>query len=328
MVEKKITANSDHEQNLLSLLKHRIAGDPDDAAIVYTDLSPTQLSARMKKLGTPVSDEPIRDWMAHHQLRLRKIDKVLSCGQTPHRDAQFQRITELIEHYRASGNPCFSVDTKAREFLGQLYRQGRVRCTQAFQSFDHDFPSLATGVIIPHGIYDLARNRGHLNLGISRDTTQFACDSLRWYWNRIGKQCYPLANSILLLCDGGGSNSANKYIFKYDLQRLADQIGLEIRIAHYPSYCSKYNPIERRFFPHVGRACAGMLFDSLETVVDLMRKASTSTGLKTTVNVIHRKYFAGRNATDEIKRNLKIVSDERLPKWNYRAIPQNPTIVD
>lgn len=312
----------------MSLLKHRIAGNPDDAAVIYTDLSPAQLSSQLKRLGTPVSHEPIRQWMTSQKLRLRGIHKVLNCGQSANRDAQFQRITELIEEYKATGNPYFSVDTKAREFLGQLYRQGRIRCTKAFQAFDHDFPNLATGVVIPHGIYDPERNRGHLNLGLSRDTTQFACDSLRWYWNRIGKQCYPLADSILLLCDGGGSNSASKYIFKYDLQQLANQIGMEIRIAHYPSYCSKYNPIERRFFPHVGRACAGRLFDSLDTVVQLMRSANTSTGLRTTVNVIRRNYLKGRNATEEIKRSLKIVFDEHLPKWNYRAIPTNPTIVD
>ena len=118
----------------------------------------------MKQLGTPVSHEPIRQWMTGQKLRLRGIHKVLSCGQTANQDAQFQRITELIEEYKATGNPYFSVDTKAREFLGQLYRQGRVRCTKAFQAFDYDFPILATGVIIPHGIYDPERNRGHLNL--------------------------------------------------------------------------------------------------------------------------------------------------------------------
>ncbi len=165
-----------------------------------------------------------------------------------------------------------------------------------------------------------------INIGLSHDTSQFACDSLLWHWNRIGKQCYPSATSILLLCDCGGSNSANRYIFKYHLQNLADTIGIEIRVAHYSSYCSKYNPIERRLFPHIGRACAGMLFDTVDTVVDLMRKATTSTGLKTTVNVIRRFYETGRNATDEIKRNLKIVFDDLLPKWNYRAIPQHATV--
>ncbi|MCP4300828.1 MAG: ISAzo13 family transposase, partial [Gammaproteobacteria bacterium] len=179
------------------------------------------------------------------------------------------------------------------------------------------------GVVIPHGIFDRKLNLGHINIGLSRDTTEFACDSFRWYWNRIGKQRYRNATSILLTCDGGGSNSARKYIFKHDLERLSDSIGLPIRVAHYPPYCSKYNPIERRFFPHLGRACSGMLFDTLETVVNLMRRAATATGLRTTVNVIRRCYETGRNATDEMKQQLRIVYDELLPKWNYTATPKN-----
>ena len=121
----------------------------------------------------------------------------------------------------------------------------------------------------------LAAIAGHINVGLSHDTSQFACDSLRWYWNRIGQRCYPAATSILLLCDCGGSNAANQYLFKHDLQHWSMTMGIEIRVAHYPSYCSKYNPIERRFFPHVARACQGVLFDTLDTVVRLMRKAST-----------------------------------------------------
>lgn len=161
-------------------------------------------------------------------------------------------------------------------------------------------------MIIPHGIYDIVRNRGHLNIGLSRDTTQLACDSLQWYWSRIGQQCYPHASSILLLMDGGGSNSANKYLFKHDLQDVANAIGLPIRVAHYPSYCSKYNPIERRFFPHLTRACTGMLFDVLATAVNLMRKASTSTGLRTTVYVINRLYERGRKATQAMKDVIRL----------------------
>lgn len=274
-----------------------------------------------------MSDETIRQWMDAQGLRLRKIRKVLPGGSSADRDAQFVRIAELIDEYQASGNPYFSVDTKAKEHLGKLYRAGRIRCNHPFQAFDHDFPSWADGVIIPHGIYDPLRNRGHVNLGLSHDTSEFARDSLRWYWNRIGKQCYPEATSILLLCDCGGSNAANTYIFKHDLQILATLIGIEIRVAHYPSYCSKYNLIERRLFPHISRACAGMLFDTLDTAVALMRKATTRTGLKTTVNVIRRLYQTGRNATNEIKRHLHIAFDDLCPKWNYRALPQYATII-
>jgi len=305
-------------------MQTRTAGDPDKPEIVFTDLTPTRLEQELSAMQTPASDDIIRQWMDQQNLRLRKIRKTRPGGESADRDAQFQNIAQLIEQYKSAGNPCFSVDTKAKEFLGLLFRKGRVRSSRAFEAFDHDFPSWADGVLIPHGIYDPVRNRGHVNLGLSHDTTQFACDSLKWYWNRIGRLAYPDATSILLLLDCGGSNSANKYIFKHDLQDVANSIGVEIRVAHYPSYCSKYNLIERRFFPHVSRACTGMLFDTLETAVALMRKAATSTGLKTTVNVIRRLYETGRRATSAMKASIrsKIEFDHTLPKWNYTLIPE------
>ena len=300
----------------------RTAGDPDAADVLWTDLSPSQMAQQVTDLGTPVSPPVVKGWLQDQGLALRQIEKVIAGGESPDRDAQFQNIATLKSEYLAADNPVFSVDTKAKEHLGQLYRKGRVWTQQAFRAFDHDFPSWATGVIVPHGIYDLARQRGHINIGLSHDTSQFACDSFRWYWNRIGRQCYPNATSILWLCDCGGSNSAAQYLFKHDLPELVNDIGVEIRIAHYPSYCSKYNPIEHRFFPHVGRACQGLLFDTLETVVRLMRRASTTTGLKTTVNVIRRAYEIGRQVTDDFKHNMTILFDNILPKWNYRAIPE------
>lgn len=185
------------------------------------------------------------------------------------------------------------------------------------------FPSLAQGVLIPHGIYDPVRNRGHVNLGLSHDTTRFACDSLQWSWNRIGRQAYPDASSLLLLFDCGGSNSASKYLFKHDLQAVADHTNMTIRVARSPSYCSKYNLIERRFFPHLSRVCTGMLFDTREHVVELMRKASTRTGLRTTVNVIRRVYETGRTATDLMKQVIRstVQFAELLPRWNYTITP-------
>ena len=324
-VEKKVSPGSDIESNLQGLIETRTAGDPDDEQIVFTDLTPTRLEQELAAMQTPAGDDLIRRWMDERGLRLRKIRKVLAGGQSPDRDAQFQNIAALINTFEANGNPYFSVDTKAREFLGRLFRKGRIRCSRAFDAFDHDFPSWADGVVIPHGIYDPARNCGHVNLGLSHDTTEFACDSLRWYWNRIGKQCYPDAKTMLLLLDCGGSNAAHTYIFKHDLQAVADSIGMRIQVAHYPSYCSKYNLIERRFFPHLSRVCTGMLFDTLETVTGLMRKASTSTGLRTTVNVIRRLYQTGRNATEQMKEQIRSTVEfaELLPKWNYTIIPQS-----
>jgi len=320
--KKKIESDPELEKNLTSILEARTAGNPDEADVLWTDLSPRQIADAVTTMGTPVSAPVVQDWMEEQKLGRHKIEKELAGGQSPDRDTQFRRIAELRAEYVAAGNPVFSLDTKAKEHLGQLFREGRVWTQQAFRAFDHDFPSWATGVIIPHGIYDLARNCGHINIGLSHDTSQFACDSLRWYWKRIGQRCYPHATSILLLCDGGGSNSARQYLFKQDLQHLVDDLGIEIRVAHYPCYCSKFNPIERRFFPHVTRACQGMLFDTLDTVARLMRKSSTTTGLRTTVNIIHRAYEIGRKVADSFKATMAIAFDDLLPTWNYVAKPQ------
>ena len=205
----------------------------------------------------------VKNWYREIGLGLRQMRKDIAGGQSPDRQEQFERIGALVQQFQDAGDPVLSIDTKAKEFLGRLYRKGRLYGTAALRAFDHDFPSWADGKLIPHGIFDLQRNVGHINIGLSHDTSEFAIDSLRWYWNRIGKQCYPDATSLLLLCDCGGSNAANGYLFKYYLEQLSTSIDLPIRVAHFPSYCSKYNPIERRFFCHVGRACSGRLFDSL-----------------------------------------------------------------
>ena len=146
---------------------------------------------------------------------------------------------------------------------------------------------------------------------------------VRLWWYAQGKQDYPQASSILLLCDGGGSNSCHQYLFKQDLQRLANEIGIEIRVAHYPAYCSKYNPIEHRLFPHVTRACQGVVFTNIERVKKLIARTKTKKGLQVFVNLIETIYETGRKVCEGFKNNMPIIFDCLLPKWNYRAIPQN-----
>lgn len=195
---------------------------------------------------------------------------------------------------------------------------------EAIAVFDHDWKSLATGVAIPHGLYDLQRNVGYLHIGTSHDTAEFACDAIRNWWLTHGKHHYPLATSILLLCDGGGSNSSRQYLFKQDLQALVNQLGIEIRIAHYPPYTSKYNPIEHRLFPHLTRACQGVIFQSVEVVKDLMESAKTQPGLKVFATVVDKLYPIGRKVAEEFKQTMEIVFDKDLSKWNYTAKPQSP----
>ena len=237
------------------------------------------------------------------------------------RNAQFENIVLLKDVYMAAGNPVISMDTKKKEYLGNFYRDGHLYTTEELQVYDHDFNSQAEGIVIPHGIYDLQRNTGYISLGTSHDTSEFSCDCIRIWWYNRGRFDYPNATSILVLCDGGGSNSSRYYIFKQDLQALADELGIEIRIAHYPPYTSKYNPIEHRLFPHVTRACQGVVFKSIELVKELMEKTHTRQGLKVTVQIVDKVYQKGRKVAKDFKETMRIVFDEFLPQWNYTAVP-------
>lgn len=208
--KKKIESEPELEENLKSIRAVRTAGDPDDPDVLWTDLSPRQIAEAATERGTPVSPPVVQAWMEEQKLARHQMEKTLEGGHSPDRDAQFRRIAAFKAEYVAAGNPVFSVDTKAKEHLEQPFRKGRVWTQKAFRAFDHDFPSWATGVIIPHGIYDSARNCGHLNIGLSHDTSRFACDSFRWYGNRIGRRCYPDATSMLWLTltrSSGGSAS-------------------------------------------------------------------------------------------------------------------------
>nr|WP_080683918.1 ISAzo13 family transposase [Aphanizomenon flos-aquae] len=180
---------------------------------------------------------------------------------------------------------------------------------------------------MPHGLYDLKDNIGFIQIGTSHDTSEFACDSIRYWWNNYGKNRYQLATSILLLCDGGGSNSSRYYVFKEALQALVNEIGIEIRIAHYPPYTSKYNPIEHRLFPHLSRACKGVIFDSVNTVAKLMAKATTQKGLQVFTTIIDKAYQTGKKVAEGFKETMEIFFDDFLPQWNYTAKPQQHLVL-
>jgi len=161
-----------------------------------------------------------------------------------------------------------------------------------------------------------------MTLGISHDTSEFACECVRQWWLTYGYIAYPKATALLLLCDCGGSNNARYYLFKEELQRLANELNIEIRIAHYPPYTSKYNPIEHRLFPHITRACKGVIFKSIELVNDLMAKAKTKTGLKVFSGILTNTFETGRKVAEDFKETMRIQFDDYLPQWNYAAVPE------
>lgn len=314
----------DIDAQFLNVLKEHTAGDPMDEKVIWTDLTPLEIAKKLEQdHQVKVSKSVVNKLLKKHNYRRRKAQKKKTMKSVAYRNEQFINIKALVAEFRANGNPIISFDTKKKENLGNFYRAGHLYTKEELHAYDHDFSSFADGVIIPHGIYDLQHNIGYIHIGTSKDTSQFACDCLRSWWLQHGRLLYPNATAILALCDGGGSNGSRHYIFKEDLQQLADELGIEIRIAHYPPYCSKYNPIEHRLFPHITRACQGVLFTSVNLVKKLIEKTTTSKGLKVFVKIIETIYQTGRKVADNFKQTMRIVLDDFLPAWNYRAVPNS-----
>ena len=297
------------------------AGSPERADLLWTNLGLRQIADRLRQAGLDVSTRVVAQLLDVHDFHRRQLFKSLPLGHFPQRDAQFAYIAHVKRDSLAAGLPVLSLDTKKRELIGPFHRYGWLYSPVRQRVYDHDFPRFADGVVIPHGIYDLRHNRGYVQLGTSHDTSAFACDSLALWWEHYGRRLYPAAPEILLLCDGGGSNSARTYLFKADLQTLANRLGKTFRVLHYPQYCSKYNPIEHRLFPHLSRACRGMVLRSVELVRQLMQQAGTRTGLQVVVDILRTEYATGRKVAEEVKKNLNLHRDDFLPQLNYRIKP-------
>lgn len=321
----ELTWGTELDEKFLEVLRDHTAGDPMDEKVRWTNLTPQEISQTLQQdHDINISKSVIRKLLKKHNYRRRKAQRRLSLKpEIKNRNEQFENIARIKAEFEIAGNPIISMDTKKKEDLGNFYRDGYLYTQEELKTYDHDFKSYADGTVVPHSFYDLKLNVGYVQLGISHDTSEFACDSFRHWWYTHGKQNYPNASAILVLCDGGGSNSSLHYIFKQDLQLLADEIGVEIRIAHYPPYCSKYNPIEHRLFPHMTRACQGVVFSSIEIVQELIERTNTKAGLKAFVHIIDKTYEIGRKVVADFKENMRIVFDDILPRLNYRALPLN-----
>lgn len=292
-----------------------------DASRKWTNLNRREISKLFEMRGMKIAQHIVKQLLKKHGYVKRKMQKNVTMKETKNRNEQFLKIRGLRADYEDSENPIISVDVKKKEEIGNFYRDGQVYCTEAIEVYDHDFKNFSKGVIIPHGIYDIKLNIGYITLGNSKDTGEFSCECLKAWWLTHGQKNYPNATSILILADGGGSNSCRHYIFKEDLQKMVDEIGVEVRMAHYPPYTSKYNPIEHRLFCHVTRACEGVVFSSMEVVQELVGRTQTSTGLKVFASIKDKIFQTGRKFADGFKKNMRIIFDDFLGNWNYRVVP-------
>jgi len=310
--------------DLEKLVDPATRGDPE-SWLRWTSKSVRKLAEELAGMGHRVSYPVVAELLREMGYSLQSNRKTKEGDSHPDRNAQFEYINARVQQYIGLQQPVISVDTKKKELVGDFKNAGQNWMPQGKPDKVrvHDFLIPELGRAAPYGIYDLANRHAHINLNTSHDTGELCCDSIALWWEKHGRRAYPRAARLLILCDGGGSNSATQYLFKQDLQRLATRLGLEIRVAHYPPYCSKHNPIEHRVFPHITRACQGVIFHTMEIAGQFIEQAKTSTGLRVTVDVLDKVYVTGRKCVADFKQTMKILFDAHLPNWNYRAVPES-----
>jgi hypothetical protein len=299
------------------ILQPYTAGSPMNEGIRWTNLSWTRISELLKGKGLDVGRYVVKKLMKQLGYVRRKMVKCKTMAQVAFRNEQFEYIQKITREFIFNGLPVLSLDTKKKELLGSFYRDGYLLTHEQINVFDHDFKSFSDGTVVPHGIYDLYQNICYLTLGHSSDTAEFMCDNLRYHWKNHIRYHYPFAGKILLLCDGGGSNSCRSHIVKEALHDLAKELDIEIVVAHYPAYCSKWNPIEHKAFCHITRAWQGVVFDSMQTVELKAKRAITKTGFSVKVWQNLKEYKTGKTATDEFLIKYPVKFNTFLPKWNY-----------
>jgi hypothetical protein len=298
------------------------AGNPMNSNILWTNLTCNQISVLLKTQSIDACVNVVKQLFKKTGFVKRKMFKNRTLKVVANRNQQFEHIAKLKEEFSIQNIPILSIDTKKKEMLGTFYRDGKLYSVESQEVNDHDFKSFAEGEIVPHGIYDLSNNKCYLTIGKNKDTAEFMCDNIEFQWNKSIKNLYPDAKKILILCDGGGSNSCLHHVVKEQFKRIADRIQMEIVVAHYPAYCSKWNPIEHKAFSHITRSWQGVVFSNYEIVKELAESTKTKTGFSVEVSFNDKEYKTGNKASDEFLESKPYENDKILPKWNYSFKPK------
>lgn len=300
------------------------AGLPQDPDVIWLTIPTSQIVTIFKERNLEVSPYLVRQMKSKRGFKDRSFTKSLTMKEVKDRNAQFEKIRNVLKGCEANDVPVLSIDTKKKEMLGNFKRSGRVSAKGgAPKSYDHDFKTFSSGIIIPHGIYDVGANTGYLTLGTSHDTPKFVCDNLEYVWCKYLQWKYPRTKTICIICDGGGSNSSSHHVVKQALLKLSASLGLNIIVLHYPPYCSKYNPIEHCMFGPISRSWSGAPFFSIEDARQRAENTVTSKGLSIIANINQRTYETNRpiEPSYEEEKSKRIIFDDSLPKWNYVIKP-------
>jgi hypothetical protein len=308
-------------------LKDETAGDPMSEQKWHRS-SLRHLTEKMEQLGYWISHVTIARLLKDLGYSLKANEKRLSGSDHPDRDRQFQYIATQKAIFQKADLPRISVDTKKKELIGNFKNQGQEWCLNARAVNDHDFEQDALGKAVPYGIYDLKHNRGYVYVGQSADTPQFAVEVIMRWWQEFGKNLYPNADKILILADAGGSNGCRPRLWKQQLQELlADQLGLEVTICHYPTGASKWNPIEHRLFGPISMNWAGKPLETFDFMLACIRGTDTDTGLQVEAFFVEKAYEKGIKVAKEIMETLCIEWHDVCPRWNYTIKPRHVQIM-
>jgi hypothetical protein len=304
--------------DLDSLVEPLTRGDPE-SPLRWTCKSVRKLADELRAMGHQVGPQKVSELLHDMDYSLQGTRKTREGTEHPDRNEQFQHINAQARAFQRAGEPVVSVDTKKKELVGDFANGGKewrpAREPEPVRV--HDFIDKRLGKAIPYGVYDIRRNEGWVNVGIDHDTAEFAVESLRRWWRRMGRRTYPDATRLLVTADGGGSNGYRTRLWKLELQQFANESGLNVTVAHYPPGTSKWNKIEHRMFCHITQNWRGRPLESVETVVSLIGGTTTRTGLRIKAALDSNRYEKAIKVSDDQIASLNLKPHRFHGDWNY-----------
>jgi hypothetical protein len=314
----------DLPKKLESLVEPLTRGDPM-SPLRWSCKSTRRLSRALKRLGYTASSRVVAVLLRGMGYSLQGNCKTVEGKQHPDRNAQFEHINARVTAEMRAAQPVISVDTKKKELVGNYVNRGTqwTRKGAAKKVNGHDFPDPSVPRAHPYGIYELQRNRGFVNVGTDHDTAAFAVASIRAWWRAQGGRAYSKAKRLLITADAGGSNGSRLRLWKWELQQLADELKVPISVCHFPPGTSKWNKVEHRLFSFISSNWRGEPLVSYETVVNLISRTTTTTGLKVSCRLDLRKYQIGRKVSAQDWESIKLFRNDFHGDWNYTIRPRH-----
>lgn len=321
--KKKVDKYHNLCTELINRIESATRGDPE-SILRWCSKSTRKIAADLKKNGYNVSHVVIAKILKSLDYSLQANKKTHEGSKNPDRNDQFEYLHEKMKTFVRAQQPVISVDTKKKELIGNFKNNGQEYAIKETpkEVNAYDFLSQALCKAVPYGIYDIVRNEGWVNVGISKDTAEFAVESIRRWWNGLGKSSYPEATQLMITADCGGSNGSRVRLFKRELQQLANDTGLSISVCHFPPGTSKWNKIEHRLFSFISQNWRGQPLLDLVTIVNLIGNTRTNAGLKVCCELDENIYKKGIEVSDEEMNNLNLIRDQFHGDWNYTINPQ------